>query len=469
MNGEIIIHFRTERPGAVSLVDALDQVGFLAVIDDQSPGSPDVIVEARCWEGEHALSPERVADLIQLAQRALSGLPFAYVGNGVEGGVVQPVLDPHRIITPLVGTDTRMLETAPNELEIWELLRLVSSDRSRFIAIAVTIPAAEIDSAWSSYKAFVRQADTYYRAATSMDGSAAALLYYYSFLNLAKAELCQWRPSSVAGAVKHGIGSQFAGGMEDWTVTSYAGGVFPLLYEKRVGRILPEVNRKISALTLFRRCAEVSFELEEAGYGPHDVCSVYAGVFTNGARSWAQLLGVNYDPIRNNEPTHLAVLEVFDERPHLSLRDIQSDFAFSSRKVNLDVTQLLWSERWKDVQLPGNQMLLMLKSEEWVPEILNALNGIVEPPAFGFEGLLLPSISESELVPLPSGLARYAAMFLVSSLVRYAPSTLQPDEHPRQAYYLDSFTRQSPVRLLADFVSNMVSPALLYYDTAART
>lgn len=469
MNGEISVNFRADRTKAADLVDALDRVGFLAVIDDQPPGSPDVIVEARCWDGDRQLPPERVADLIELAQRALSGLTFSYAGNGVEGGVAQPALDAHRIITPLVKPGTRMLETAPNEDEIWEILRLVSSDRERFIAIAVAVPPAEIDSAWLTYKAFVRQADTYYRAATSMNGSAAALLYYYSFLNLAKAELCQWRPSSVAGVVRHGIGSQFEGDMEDWTVTSHPSGVFPLLYEKRVGRALPKVNSKISALTLFRRCAEVSFELEEAGYGPHDVCSLYAGVFTNGARSWAQLLGINYDAIRKNEPTHLAVLEIFDERPHLSLRDIQRDFAFSSRKVNLDVTQLLWSERWKDVQLPGNQMLLMLKSEEWVPEILDALSGIVEPPAFGFEGLLLPSISDTELVPLPSGLARYAAMFLVSSLVRYAPATLQPDEHPRQAYYLDTFTRQSPVRLLADFASNMVSPALNYYDTAART
>lgn len=468
MNGEISVSFRADPTTAAELFDALDRVGFLAVIDDQVPGSSDVVVEARFWDGEQ-LPPERVVDLIEVAQRALAGLTFSYVGNGVESGVAQPALDAHRIITPLVRAGTKILESAPNEDEIWELLRLVSSDRERFIATAVAVPPAEIGSAWSSYKAFMRQADTYYRAAKSMNGSAAALLYYYSFLNLAKAELCQWRPSSVSGVVRHGIGSQFEGDIEDWSVTSHPSGVFPLLYEKRVGRSLPKVNSKISALTLFRRCAEVSFELEEAGYGPYDVCSVYAGIFTNGARSWAQLLGMNYDPIRKNEPTHLAVLELFDELSHLPFRDIQRDFAFSSRNVNLDITQLLWSERSKDVHVPGNQMLLMLKAEEWVPEMLDALSGIVEPPAFGFEGLLLPSISDTEMVPLPSGLARYAAMFLVSSLVRYAPATLQPDEHPRQAYYLDTFTRQSPVRLLADFASNMVSPALNYYDTAART
>ena len=444
-------------------------MGFLAVIDDASPGSSDVVVEARCWDGMGQMAQERVADLVEVAQGCLAGLTFRYSGNGVQAGVAQAALYPHRVITPLVTPGTKMLNSAPDEDGIWDLLRLICSERERFAAISASVSPVEMDQAWSSFRAFVSQADTYYAAAKLMKGSAAALLFYYAFLNLAKAEISQWKPSRVVGEVKHGISSQFTGDLKDWTVTAKPNGVFPLLYEKRVGNALPAASRQIPATTLFRRCGEVGFEFEEVAYGGSDVCFVYAGVFTNGARSWAQLLGYNYEPIRNNKPAHLAVLEVFDESDHLSIRDIQRDFAFSSRMLDLQTTQLLWSERWKDVALPGNQMLMMLKSEEWVPELLQGLRGIVEPPAFGFEGLLLPSISETDLVSLPSGLARYAAMFLVSSLVRYAPATLQPDDHPRQAYYLDAFTRQAPVRLLADFVSNMVAPSLIYYDTATRT
>ena len=55
------------------------------------------------------------------------------------------------------------------------------------------------------FQAFIRQAKTFYQAASLLHFRAAALMYYYSFLNLVKAYISIHDPKFVAGYVGHGL------------------------------------------------------------------------------------------------------------------------------------------------------------------------------------------------------------------------------------------------------------------------
>ena len=70
---------------------------------------------------------------------------------------------------------------------------------------------------------------------------------------------------------------------------------------------------------------------------------------------------------------------------------------------------------------------------------------------------------------MPAPLARYAAIFYLSSLVRYKPSALDPVRQGRIAWLFDSFAREAPRRILANSVSGILGQPLAFEATGFRT
>src|SRR3990172_6398381 len=59
--------------------------------------------------------------------------------------------------------------------------------------------------AFEAFRAFVRQGKAFYEAASHLQYRAAPLMYYYAFLNLAKAYITIREPGFVRGRVHHGL------------------------------------------------------------------------------------------------------------------------------------------------------------------------------------------------------------------------------------------------------------------------
>jgi hypothetical protein len=92
-----------------------------------------------------------------------------------------------------------------------------------------------------------------------MQGTASALLYYYCFLQLAKAELLVHRPTSVyQKKLGHGLSYDPVSDTHlRSAILQVRGGVFPLIYEKYVGTTIP-VGSKLRVKQLLLSIPEIS-------------------------------------------------------------------------------------------------------------------------------------------------------------------------------------------------------------------
>ena len=79
-----------------------------------------------------------------------------------------------------------------------------------------------------------------------------------------------------------------------------------------------------------------------------------------------------------------------------------------------------------------------------------------------------PSLLRSRWLPIPPSLARYVLMFYLSSLVRYAPTKLDPRRQPDQAWLFDAFAGESHIPLLVNALNGMADDPVLFHPRAAQ-
>lgn len=84
-----------------------------------------------------------------------------------------------------------------------------------------------------------------------------------------------------------------------------------------------------------------------------------------------------------------------------------------------------------------------------IPQLSDTMGDALRPPVKGrTDFTITPTPKKSDSLVLPLDLVRYAAMFYLSSLVRYSPSALDPSTDGAQAYLMDSFANEVPLGLL---------------------
>jgi hypothetical protein len=86
--------------------------------------------------------------------------------------------------------------------------------------------------AYTQFRAYIRQAKTFYEGAEALHHRASPLNYYYSFMNLAKALLLLNSPGFVDRGLTHGISPQSAiGSLKKQKIIVRPHGIFPLFYK----------------------------------------------------------------------------------------------------------------------------------------------------------------------------------------------------------------------------------------------
>ena len=356
----------------------------------------------------------------------------------------------------------RYADPATSDL-LWLLLRqlthVATSGRALFPK-----PLANQNRLWREFCNYSRQAEAYWTAATRTEGSSSALLYYYAFLNLAKGELLTSSPSAVYGArIHHGLSySPTSAQSIRGDILKVVQGVFPMLYEKRTGTPL-QVGTTLRVSSLLSQVPEIGLELTMAGFGPPRTLVVFQALVSDGSAAWPLLCFIDNSLLDDTkEPATKALRRHFDEVAVDSMGDWRDTFAIT-RRLSTWGPKLFQSKRTftQSSGEPDFAEAAYFLRDELGPYIDDALQHRAEA-LFSF------SLTKSRPQPMPPSLARYALKFYVSSLVRYKPSQLDPVRQGSQAWLLDSFTKGSPLPLLASTFGGITNRNLTFESSGFR-
>jgi len=316
---------------------------------------------------------------------------------------------------------------------------------------------------------FIRQAQTYWDAATLVEGASAALLYYYCFLNLAKAELIADLPSEMMADPQHGLGfrpsqqDDFATArLEVTNLSRIPNQVFWFLYKKRTGKEWPVGEKTLSIKECLQRIPDVAYEATKLGY-EYKIATFYHAATIDEARRNArsEILVYGLSHVQDDAELFARLVKLYTPRASLyaAWRDV---FALSRRAWGAD--HVILQGEQIDIRL-NDGYRADLGMGTWFPRIANEVGANIEPATTStFDGIIVPGIQGTSVSVLTTDLARYALYFYVSSLVRYRPSALSDVDHPEQAWLFNSFTRQAALPLLHGFCNQITASNLIFWE-----
>jgi hypothetical protein len=297
---------------------------------------------------------------------------------------------------------------------------------------------------WRQYSNLVRQGLAHLEAAVGVNNRSSSLLQYYGALNFAKAELLASRGAAVTGYVHHGLhfDNATAKTVRGDFVTVRAG-VFPMLYEHRLGRPIP-LNTKLPIKRLLAHIPELGSQLETTGITPLRVSNLWSCVASDKTEAWS-IIAVELGRADFDGPGGDFI------RAHYREVDIPPNwrnlFGVSIRYqgyISVYESKATYSHA-------GSGTPSWLSARSQAAKEPTKLLPYIEPPHLAaHDAWITPSLFASRDLPMPPSLARYALSFYASSLVRYRPAMLDPNRWPEQAYLFDAIARESPVPMLLD-------------------
>jgi hypothetical protein len=367
----------------------------------------------------------------------------------------------HRLASP-TGRSAEMTEPLSAPL-LWRLLRGWSDvpERGRTL---FRPPLANQNKLLAEFRAFVHQAETYYEAAEHMPGVSAALPLYYFALNLAKAELLVHAPTRIiAGArIGHGLSTRFgrtANARADRL--DVKDGVFTVLYRQRVGMGLG--RQALSVQRILRNVPEVGFELSEVGDRPQAAGAVHS-MPTSVNEIWSLLAVLRGAPILSSASSsrelarHFLEVTAPEEAPRI--------FALSERWGPVAQSYRYFESRRP---IPTQPMAPGTVPEASIIECATTtwrqVRTLMDDVAEGSSDLVTtPSLYRSRLVPLPASLARYAALFYASEVVRYRPARFDPTTDAAAAWLFESLIAEAPRLILASALSHISGTRYVFHS-----
>lgn len=353
-----------------------------------------------------------------------------------------------------------LLTTVSVEEELFAALEYYSENPvvgSEFLASRKTPHPART---FSLFKSFVRQGKTFFEAGSKLHFRASALMYYYSFLNLAKAYISLSDPSFVKSFVGHGLS---LGRFREKPISrqsvysTYNDGVFHKFYELETHTQFPK-DFSISLRTLLGYCSDIKVEYEQAKYGRSRVLPVKARFFSHQAQraSWPMLAVLEFEKLRPYKKALIPFWEYF-------------------KQVEPDPSVI---RRTFDLGFPGFSYYSFFESKqvyEWTPEG-NADTGIIqtdmhqacqnlfESPIYddGNDGKLVLPLRLNHQLLMNQPIAIYILMFFVGSLVRYRPDFLENLLSSTDAWLIERFVRSSTTTFLRYVANAILGTDFLY-------
>lgn len=354
--------------------------------------------------------------------------------------------------------NTQGLEASGNiDDELWILLEYQSEIEEVGVKFAIQngVNKRNAKKVYKHFQAYIRQAKNYYFSAKQLHPRSAGLLYYYCFLNLAKASLVFKHPTIAGHKISHGISclSKDFTKLKTRTVKVLSdGGVFPKLYEWYFG--LPIKPQSLNIQKLLVYCTDISYQNLIAGYGE---CKLLQGYYVHlvnvnqGNRTGWPLIGIaTFNKCASYAKTFRSLYANFEkvELPQFSGREY-----FDAENLQLSAFTFFQSKQtfnWISDNIPPS-----LKSRDLV---LKTFGQLLQPNYYktNFDYYISLPYLPTNQIPMDETVAIYLIMFYLSNLVRYNPRYLEELLSKREAWIIDSFIRTCPLAYLRSMVSKII-------------
>lgn len=350
------------------------------------------------------------------------------------------------------------------EKELWSALEYYSEVEEVGIDLLQTrgLPTPLHREIFSYLQAFVRQAKSYYTSAKALHYRSSSLLYYYSFLNLAKAYLLLREPERIMGrtnqAVVHGLKYRPSTTNTDFLLETVrvTDGIFPAFYEAQTGIAISTArNSMLNIVNLFAYCSNIGYEYASAGYGTHRILPSLSGVVTSrGAHESWSIIAI---PASNELDMLLRA---------------QGNFLNSYQEVNIDRNQLtamfqtgvpelgryrIFQDITPVAMIGNNHILLQAHTAKLISALTPYLSVHYFDDNADFD-FTLPYQDANTATPIPINevLAIYVSMFYLSSLVRYRPNFLESLFNRKPSWLIETFVNSAPEIFLRIMVCKII-------------
>lgn len=336
--------------------------------------------------------------------------------------------------------------------EIWASLEYISEikeARNDFLR-SKGIDGLILDEVGQAFRSYIVQARNFYSYAQDSDYRSAALLYYYSFLNLGKAKLLVSNPSWVSEEFHHGITSDVKTG-DLSTLSSRVCqtrkniNVFNELYKLRFGKLLP-TRTTIALEDLLAYATDVGTEFSRTTSKKTCISGVkyVIGVDTDRKKCWPKLAIHNWGV----------------HEPHNTFKKFTNEFYKANaspisvrEQFDINVRLSSWYtvfESEVDFDFLGKDTIDTLSCDALVKNTLkNCYQQELYDRDTGFE----------IVSPLPDGnfmdemLAIYMTMHHLSEVVRYRPFQMENllANTTKSGWLMKNFIEQAPLTCIYRF------------------
>lgn len=355
-----------------------------------------------------------------------------------------------------IGDGTRIIlnSNRPIDEEVFASLKYYSEVKKVGLGFIKKLGHENPIDVWLQFRAFIRQAETFFQSANQLNYRASALMYYYGFLNLAKGFICLSDPAFVMQPVSHGIRHKFTKGrFSSQFITTDSNGVFPKLYELALGKKIP-AQSKLNIVKLLGYCTDISYEysLSKLGERQHRPALIRLFVDNHTKTSWSTIAISNFNT--NSSYMPLKKKNGAFEEVSLSIEEAKRAFDISPevyRNFSFFETKKIYP--WIENRLPVPQV---------ISETRIALREYYEANPYDSEFSLIFFSPLNKNTTFNQTLSIYATMFYLGSLVRYRPDYLESLLDSKEAWIIERFTKSASLTYLRSITNYILQKDLVF-------
>lgn len=346
--------------------------------------------------------------------------------------------------------------------ELWSMLRydiLLDESVDSNLRLRGARTKVQREYVKSELSAYIDQAENFYSFARSSDYRSAALLYYYSFLNLAKAYIVLKKPSLVNKTFRHGICRKTKSGKlidRSFLVQQSSGNtvsVFNEIYNLEYGSYLP-INKSVSFEHTLGYITDIGDEtsklLKRFSKKVHP-SKLYAFLDTGTNKCWTVIatpIGfypANYSATYNNFANNFQRFNPGAITLEFSLKmsgNEARNYSFSQSIAEYDL-------------LPSGGIALQETQSHIDATIGRFCQDYIYDDAMSF--CITDPLRKNWQVPFNEPLAIYSLLFYLSEVVRYSPGEFNNNfaTNTKEGWLIKNFIESSPYSCLVYIISKM--------------
>jgi hypothetical protein len=313
------------------------------------------------------------------------------------------------------------------------------------------------------FQSFIRQAKSFYESAEKLHYRSSALLYYYSFLNLAKALITLKEPHLVKGKTNHGIkpgnlSDQFN---QQTLKILNDNGVFSHLYKEITGEKLNNAETRVSLVRLLGYCTDITYEnyitkLSEYRW-EFSTVPVRIRLVANEKtkKCWPTIALPAFTGMNGYRRAFKDFFDYFEEVEFTLLDAID---IFNADANNLK--EMNFFESKAEYPLLQGKFFPPFLKEEVFESIKN--HYLSRPYQDEFDFSISIPLRPNNQKPFNEPLAIYCVMFFLGNLVRYHPRNLEKQLATKPAWVLERFVQGCSVTFLRHMTNFILNKDYIY-------